>query len=149
MAEDTTPPAPATEATGPSLAGEARQRKVFIGISVLVLLLVAVAVVVLHDPSINPKTDDAQVDGHLVVVSPRVAGHVARILIDDNYVVQKNDLLVELDPRDYAVEGERAQAALENACAKAEVAKRQISFSGKTTSTATLGSNTQIPIDEA
>src|SRR5436190_24139281 len=44
------------------------------------------------------STDDAYVNGHVTFVAPRVAGQVARVLVDDNNVVRKGDLLVELDP---------------------------------------------------
>src|SRR4051794_20004863 len=43
------------------------------------------------------STDDAYVNGHVTFVAPRVAGQVARVLVDDNYRVSKGDLLVELD----------------------------------------------------
>jgi membrane fusion protein (multidrug efflux system) len=69
------------------------------------------------------STDDAFVEGHIVQVSPRVAGHVARVLVDDNQAVKAGDVLVELDARDYQARLEEAQAALASAEGKAQAAR--------------------------
>src|SRR5262245_21722748 len=42
-------------------------------------------------------TDDAQVEGHVANVSPRVSGQVRSVLVKDNQVVKVGDVLVELD----------------------------------------------------
>src|SRR5262249_35556570 len=56
------------------------------------------------------STDDAQVDGHLNPVSPRVSGHVIKLLINDNDYVKAGQPLVQIDPRDYEVLVARAKA---------------------------------------
>jgi membrane fusion protein (multidrug efflux system) len=61
------------------------------------------------------STDDAFIEGHVVSVSPRVAGHVVRVLIDDNQTVKKGDTLAEIDPRDYATKVDQARADVEGA----------------------------------
>lgn len=43
------------------------------------------------------STDDAQVEGHVVTVSVRTPGQVSKVLVTDNQVVKKDDLLLELD----------------------------------------------------
>ena len=48
-------------------------------------------------------TDDAYVTGHLHVISPRVAGTVERVLVDDNQFVHAGDALVQIDRRDFDV----------------------------------------------
>src|ERR1700758_4794113 len=55
-------------------------------------------------------TDDAQIDGHINVVSSRIGGTVRYLnpQVENNQYVQSGTLLVELDPNDY-------QAALEHA----------------------------------
>src|SRR5205807_1104938 len=40
-------------------------------------------------------TDDAQVDGYITAVSPRVTGTVSRVLVEDNQTGKQGDLLVE------------------------------------------------------
>ncbi len=57
-------------------------------------------------------TDNAQIDGHITAVSPRVQGFVARVLIDDNQHVKAGDTLVVLDDRDFRVRLDQAEADL-------------------------------------
>ncbi len=61
------------------------------------------------------STDDAFIDGHVLPVSSRVSGHVAQVYVDDNQLVKKDDLLVELDPADFQTRLAVAQAALKTA----------------------------------
>jgi membrane fusion protein (multidrug efflux system) len=56
------------------------------------------------------STDDAFVEGHVLQVSAKIANQVQRVLIDDNQYVQKGDLLVKIDDRDYQVAFEEAGA---------------------------------------
>ena len=58
------------------------------------------------------STDDAFIDGHIVPVSARAAGHVAKVYVTDNQWVRQGDLLAELDPRDYEARLTAAEAAL-------------------------------------
>lgn len=52
------------------------------------------------------STDDAQVEGHLDLVSARISGTVTYInpRVENNQLVEAGTLLLELDPRDYAAE---------------------------------------------
>ena len=68
----------------------------------------------------HESTDDAFIDGHIIAISPRVSGHVARVHVTDNQQVAAGDLLVELDPRDFQARLDAARASL-NA---AEAARR-------------------------
>jgi membrane fusion protein (multidrug efflux system) len=61
------------------------------------------------------STDDAQVDGHLDPISPRIAGTLVAIEVDDNQEVKQGQELVRLDPRDYQVALEQAKADLADA----------------------------------
>ena len=65
--------------------------------------------------SVHESTDDAFVDGHIVPISPRVAGHVAKVHVTDNQWINKGDLLVELDPLDFEARLSAGEAALEAA----------------------------------
>ena len=89
----------------------------------LIVLFLAVAVpFIIHSLSYE-STDDAFIDGDIVPVSPRVAGHVSRVAVGANRWVKAGDLLVELDARDYEARLEATEAALESAMA-AEKARR-------------------------
>ena len=60
-------------------------------------------------------TDDAYVDGTVALVSSRVAGTVTNVYVEDNWTVKEGQLLLTLDPRDFDVRVDQAQAQLERA----------------------------------
>jgi membrane fusion protein (multidrug efflux system) len=68
-------------------------------------------------------TDDAFVEGHVVYVSPRVAGQVREVLVVENQEVAAGDLLVRIDPADYEARLALAQANL-------EIARNSIAHTG-------------------
>src|SRR6185369_17195882 len=76
----------------------------------------------------HESTDDAFIDGHIIQVSPKAAGYIAKIHVDDNQQVKAGDLLVEIDPRDYEVRLRQAQAALEAGLAKENEAQRNVTL---------------------
>jgi membrane fusion protein (multidrug efflux system) len=51
----------------------------------------------------HESTDDAFIAGHIVSIAPRISGQVAAVHILDNQLVHSNELLVEIDPADYAM----------------------------------------------
>lgn len=55
------------------------------------------------------ETEDAYVAGHLVQITPQVAGTVRKVAADDTDIVKKGDLLVALDDSDFQLAYERAQ----------------------------------------
>ncbi len=79
-------------------------------------------------------TDDAQIDGHINPISPRVGGHVMSVKVENNQYVQAGAVLVELDPKDYQVALDRAQAEYANALATAEAARVGVPISSVSTS---------------
>ncbi|HTU02004.1 MAG TPA: HlyD family secretion protein [Candidatus Sulfotelmatobacter sp.] len=58
------------------------------------------------------STDDAFIAGRIEQISPKVAGHAVRVLVDDNQQVNAGELLVQIDPRDYEARLAQAQANL-------------------------------------
>src|SRR5271157_3933878 len=60
-------------------------------------------------------TDDAYVDGTVALVSSRVAGTVTNVYVEDNWTIKEGQLLLTLDPRDFEVKVEQAEAQLERA----------------------------------
>ena len=83
----------------------------------LALLVVAaiIAIPVYAYYSARESTDDAQVDGHVVPISPRISGTIIEVLVNDNQYVKAGDPLVRLDPADYQVAQAQAEAQLANA----------------------------------
>src|SRR5487761_842898 len=58
------------------------------------------------------STDDAQVNGHIIPIAPRVSGSVVAVLVKDNQTVKRGQVLVRLDPRDFQAKVDDAKAAL-------------------------------------
>ena len=70
------------------------------------------------------STDDAEIDGHINLISARVAGYVTKVNVDDNQAVEAGAVLVEIDPKDYQVAVDRARAEYEAAIASANAARK-------------------------
>ena len=89
------------------------------GLLVVVILAIAAAAI----PSFHyyryleshVSTDDAYVDGTVALVSSRVAGTVTDVYVEDNWTVKEGQLLLALDPRDFDLKVDQAQAMLERA----------------------------------
>jgi membrane fusion protein (multidrug efflux system) len=93
------------------------------GIAITVVVILAlVAVGLWWRSTYTEDTDDAQVNGHMIQVSARVGGQVAKVYVDENQQVKAGDVIAELDPGDYKVAVENAEAALASAQANAEAA---------------------------
>ena len=50
-------------------------------------------------------------NGHLIQVSSRISGQVIKVDVEENQLVKAGDVIAELDPRDYQVAVENAQAS--------------------------------------
>ena len=66
------------------------------------------------------STNDAYVRGEITDLSSRVSGYAVEVLFDDGMPVQATDVVVRIDPRDYRMAVEKAEAALNQA--KADLA---------------------------
>ncbi|MGI8745295.1 MAG: HlyD family secretion protein [Bryobacteraceae bacterium] len=93
------------------------------------------------------STDDAQIDGHLNLISSRIAGTISALHVTDNQQVQQGQLLAEIDPRDYQVALERVQANLAQSQAQLRAANPSVPMT-QTTSETTI-STSQAEILEA
>ena len=93
------------------------------------------------------STDDAQVDGHINSISARVSGHVVKLNVEDNQPVQAGTVLVEIDPADYQVALDSAQADFADAKAKAIAAGVDVPITSVNTSSQL--SSTQAGADSA
>jgi membrane fusion protein, multidrug efflux system len=82
--------------------------------------------------STHQITDNAIVTGQIHQISSRVAGTVTQVLVSDNQVVQPQQLLVQLDPKDYESKVQQAQAALASAQGQANAAQANISLASET-----------------
>ena len=99
-----------------------KSRRRFIVIGVIALLVVGALLFWWHS-TYYEDTDDAQVNGHLIQISSRIAGQAITVNVDENQAVKKGDVLVELDPKDFQVAVQQAEANLQSAEASYEAAK--------------------------
>jgi membrane fusion protein (multidrug efflux system) len=84
-------------------------------------------------------TDDAQVDGDISPVVARVGGYVDSIYFEENMHVNKDQVLVKIDPRDYQVKLEQAQSAQVGATAGIGVGQSQIFTTASNSAVAKAG----------
>jgi len=116
---DSTPTQPELDETTEAAQPQSRRKGILI---VVVVVLALVAAGLWWRSTFSEDTDDAQVNGHLIQVSSRIAGQVAKVDVDENQVVKAGDVIAELDPSDYKVAVENAEAALASAQANAAAA---------------------------
>ena len=56
------------------------------------------------------STDDAYVQAHSVLISPKVSGYISEVPVDDNQSVHAAEILARIDPRDYQTALDQARA---------------------------------------
>jgi membrane fusion protein (multidrug efflux system) len=80
----------------------------------------------------HATTDDAQLDGNINPVLPRVPGYVQEVLVSDNQPVKPGDVLVRIDPADLQAKVDQEQASLLNAQAAVSVAEAAVASARST-----------------
>ena len=89
-----------------------RRPGVIVAIAVLAIAGIGYGAFAMFHSFTHESTDDAFIDVHFVSVAPKIAGRVAVVHVDDNQLVKKGDVLVEIDPRDFQVALAQAKANL-------------------------------------
>jgi membrane fusion protein (multidrug efflux system) len=72
------------------------------------------------------STDDAYVEAHSVLISPRVSGYISEVSVDDNQPVKRNQVLARIDPRDYQTTLDQARANVAAAQAIIDTLNQQV-----------------------
>jgi membrane fusion protein (multidrug efflux system) len=117
VADTATRPAPTEPDTTTEIVQPRSRRR---GIIIVVIAIIVVAAIAFWwHSTFSEDTDDAQINGHLIQVSARIAGQVQKVWVEENQQVKKGDPIVDLDPRDFQVAVENAKAALASAQANA------------------------------
>ena len=96
-----TPPRPAPRPSTPTARPTGSRRTVFMIMGVILLGLVIFGARKWWFGRSHVSTDNAQVDGHIVPVLPKVGGYVVEVRVAENQAVKAGDTLVVLDDRDY------------------------------------------------
>lgn len=111
---------------------------------VVILLLVLGAGYWYWRGTFSEETDDAQVDGDIYQISSRIPGQVTHVYVQDNKPVNKGDVLLEIDPKDFQVALDQAQAQLANAQAAYTQATVNVPITSVTTTTTVSNSGTDV-----
>ncbi|MGB7188688.1 MAG: HlyD family secretion protein [Acidobacteriaceae bacterium] len=119
---------------------KSRRRYIIIG---LVAVAIVVGLLFWWHSTYYEDTDDAQVNGHIIQLSARIAGHVVKVNVDENQYVDAGTVIAQLDPRDYQTAVEQDQANLASAEAAYEAARVNVPVihinTGSTLSSANAG----------
>jgi membrane fusion protein (multidrug efflux system) len=104
-----------------------------------VVLLAVLAVVVIAGVqvwryyAVRESTDDAQIDGRITPIAPRVGGTVIAVDVTDNEEVKAGTVLLQIDPTDYRVALNHAEADLADAEAGLRAAESGVPITSTTT----------------
>lgn len=121
-----------------------RKRTIRIVVLAVVVLAIIVAIPVYAYYSVRESTDDAQVDGHVVPISPRIGGTIISVLVNDNQPVRAGQELVRLDQADYQVAFDQAQAQLANSEATTTESQENVPITTINTTSQVSTSSTQV-----
>lgn len=102
-----------------------KSRRRFIVIGVVAMLVVGALLFWWHS-TYYEDTDDAQINGHLIQISSRIAGHVIKVNVEENQYVDKGALIAVLDPTDFQTAVQQDEANLASAEAAYEAARVNI-----------------------
>ncbi len=127
MADTGIADAQAREAPAPIVRAPARpSRAVPVMVTLIGLVLAGIACWALWQAYMAaPWTRDGTVRAYVVTVTPEVTGRIVQLPVADNQFVHKDDVLLTIDPTDYAIAVEQAQATADQATANAENAERE------------------------
>ncbi|MGC4083517.1 MAG: HlyD family secretion protein [Vicinamibacterales bacterium] len=106
-------------------APPSRGRRAFLVLLTLLVVVVGGIAAYSFATANRENTDDAVVEADVVAVTSRVPGLVSRVLVQDNQMVKKGDVLLEIDSADLSARVAQARAELETATAQAAGAHAQ------------------------
>jgi len=90
------------------------------------------------------STDDAQVDGHLNVVSSRISGTTASVHVVENQIVDAGQPLVDLDPSEQNVAYDQAKAQYDQAVAQLHAQRPSIGITQADNAAAAITGDVQV-----
>ena len=118
MTDSTEPNTPPSPSKGKKAAGRILSVLVVLGALALALFLITAG-------EHYPRTDDAYVQARYITVAAEVPGRISELPARDGVGVEPGDLLVQIDPRSYALAVAEAEAQIEALEAQIREAERQ------------------------
>jgi membrane fusion protein (multidrug efflux system) len=95
------------------------------------------------------STDDAQVNGHIMPLSARINGYVLEVPVIEGQLVHAGDVLVTIDPKDYKIAVEQAQATFADSQASAASSRFNVPITSVTTKSTLDSAETAVVNAEA
>jgi membrane fusion protein (multidrug efflux system) len=90
------------------------------------------------------STDDAQVDGHLNVVSSRISGTTVAVYVTDNQIVEAGQPLVDLDPSEQKVAYAQAKAQYDQAVSQLNAQRPSVAITQADNTAAAVTGDAQL-----
>ena len=106
------------KATPPRFAALRKHPFLAIGAAVLLIAAIVAGILWYLEARHYESSDDAFIDARQFSVAPKVSGYVTEVHVTDNQSVRQGDVMFRIDPRDYRIAVDQAQAALEQAQAQ-------------------------------
>jgi len=125
-----------------------KSRRRFIIIGVVMVLIVGALLFWWHS-TFYEDTDDAQINGHLIQISSRIAGQVIKVYVEENSEVKAGDPICDLDPKDLQVAVQQDEANLQSAEAAYEAAKVNVPITGINTGSTLRSTSSDVQGSEA
>jgi len=120
-------------------------------IAAVLVLLIAIGAAIaayLHFQD-RVSSDDANVDGHISAIAPKISGNVAQVLVLDNQPVKVGQVLVRIDPRDLQAKVDMAKAAVLQAESQLRSAQVVVPWTNETTQSGTTAAAAQLADTDA
>ena len=90
-------------------------------VTLFTVLLAAIAALAAWEAYFTPPwTRDGTVRAYVVTMAPEISGRILQLAVQDNQLVEKGQLLMVIEPTDYAIAVDNAQANLDQAQANAD-----------------------------
>ncbi len=130
----------------PPVTGRAPRSGSRTKVVLLVFFLLAAGVAVgayLHFQD-RVSSDDANVDGHITAIAPKISGTVSEVLVKDNQPVKAGQVLVRIDPRDFQAKVDMARAAVLQAESQLHSAQVVVPWTNETTQSGNTAASAQL-----
>lgn len=98
-------------------------------IGILILLGVSCGIYAyFHYERFHPATDNAYVNANLVNVAPKVTGYLQTLMVKNNQLVRKGDVLFTINPTDYKLSATQAEKSYNSQMEQVNAVKSQINI---------------------
>ena len=136
-------PTKATVPTPPVSRQSGSRTKLVVAVVLLMAVAVGVYAIYMHFRD-RVSTDDANVDGHISAIAPKITGNVIEVAVLDNQQVKAGQVLVRIDARDYQAAVDVAKAAVAQAEGQLQAARVAVPWVSGTTETGTTVADAQL-----